>query len=119
MAITKVTEKEVAFSKTLDANGWTVYDYGSWKEYRVRRTVNQSVNTATVIGLSSQALPSGMATLGSNFLTGNFSLSGNAYALDWNFEMTSTSPTINITGRSNTGAAVTFTGYIDMTIVSA
>lgn len=33
MAVTKVTEKEMAPTKTVDANGWTIVDFGTVKLY--------------------------------------------------------------------------------------
>lgn len=34
IANTSVTPTKMNLTKTTDANGWTVYDYGTWKEYR-------------------------------------------------------------------------------------
>lgn len=34
---TKVTKNEMGFTKVVDANGWTVYDFGGYKQYRKKR----------------------------------------------------------------------------------
>ena len=69
MAETKVTGKEIAFSKTVDANGWTVYDYGTFKQYRKLGSFTQSVGASSwVSGVGSTGLPYGMSTLGTSFV---------------------------------------------------
>lgn len=104
-------------SKVVDANGWTVYDYGSHKAYRKRVTINQAINGPVAVTLSSSNLPTGMATLGSNFISGSKTLTGSSYGLNWGFEMSSASASLNITGSSNNGL-ITFTGWFDIEIIT-
>lgn len=108
-----------AANKTTDANGWTVYDFGAWKEYRKRTTYSQtfSANTPTSLSLSSSNLPSGMSTLGSNYLNATVVQSSNAYELQWVPEMGASSNSLIMSVISiNTGAR---SGLVDWVIVSA
>lgn len=53
-------------AKTTDANGWTVYDYGAWKEYTKKFTGQQTTNVGAdgnVVIFTSEALPAGMTSL--------------------------------------------------------
>ncbi len=120
MPRTKVTTPQLSLSKTVDANGWTVYDYGAWKEYRKRVTFtfNLSAGGIQSIALSSNSLPSGMSTIGTNFISATAALNGNAYAMGWNFEMVSGANTVNITVINNAGGTVNNTGWFDVTITS-
>lgn len=53
-------------AKTTDANGWTVYNYGAWKEYTKKFTGQQTTNVGAdgnVVLFTAQALPTGMTSL--------------------------------------------------------
>ena len=59
-------ESRVFLSVSTDANGWTVTDYGTWKEYAKQFTGTQSANIASqsqVALVNSAALPVGLASL--------------------------------------------------------
>ena len=73
-----VTSDKLNPSKTLDANGWTVYDYGNWKEY-TKRTASATGALATgatrdynfsnyPVGITQSNLTSGDATLSTTFV---------------------------------------------------
>ena len=79
MAETKVQASELSPNKTVDANGWTIYDYGSFKQYRKRgtTTVTVAANAWTSVYNLGGNLPVGMSTIGTNFVDGSAS-SGDA-----------------------------------------
>lgn len=120
MAVTKPTEKEIAFTKTTDANGWTKYDYGTWQEYRKTVSASPTIGTggATAVTLSSSNLPTGMSTLSSNYLSAGFMAGGSAYAYDWNFEMTTVSSALNITVGNKSAGTVSGNIYWHIVIVT-
>lgn len=70
MAATKVTSAELNPSKTVDANGWTIYDYGSHKVYTYIYTWTGSISVAAagVYDLPNMNIPAGK-TRGDIFLT--------------------------------------------------
>lgn len=114
LAAGAVTSSKLAPSKTTDANGWTVYDHGTWKEY-VKLFTGGSVSSlaggAQGTVFSSQNLPSG-TTRGALYLLtqgGNDSSSGTRYYwnADGNRTGTDTSTTFAITVRNITGASLT------------
>lgn len=107
-------------SKTNDANGWTIYDYGLWKQYKKRVTFSQSVaaGSVTTVALSNSSLPSGMSTLGTNFIDATIKFDGNAGQFLVNPEMTPTSNTINFVLRAMYSSTLTMQGSIDVTITT-
>lgn len=118
---TSITPLKMNLTKSVDANGWTVYDYGSWKEYhkRVTFTFNLGAGGVQAIALSSHLLPTGMSTIGSNHLTASAYLNGNAYSMGWNFEMVAASTTVNITVINNAGGAINNSGFFELHIKDA
>lgn len=104
-----------------DANGWKVRYIGANPIYRKKINFSLSVGSPATItgGLASNTLPTGMSTIGTNLLIANFVLNGNSFGLSWNFEMTSVSTALGMTGRSNDGTTRTYTGYLDCIITSA
>lgn len=72
MSETKVQASELSPNKTVDANGWTVYDYGSFKQYKKRGTTTVTVAAAGWTSAYSVGgtLPVGMSTIGTNFVDG-------------------------------------------------
>lgn len=62
MAETKVTQNEVKFSKTVDANGWTVYDYGEWKEYAITKYWSAGTPAATAVVSTTVPYPVGLSS---------------------------------------------------------
>lgn len=70
MAQTKVQGQNINVVKTVDANGWTVYDYGNFKQYKKRGQTTVSVGASgwTSSYNAGGNLPVGMSTLGNNFV---------------------------------------------------
>ena len=112
-----ITTAKLAPSKTTDANGWTKYDYGTWQEYRNRVTFSQTISGATILTISSSTLPTGMATLSTNYLSYSYTATGNAYNLTLVFEGSTTSSSLKFTVASITGS-FTYTGFIDVIITT-
>jgi len=61
-----VTSDKLAPSKTTDANGWTVYDFGTWKRYSKRMAFSQTVTASSIAVLSptTNNFPVGVSTIG-------------------------------------------------------
>lgn len=97
----------------VDANGWTVYDFGSYKEYRKRVTFTFSAGTS-VLPLSSTNLPVGVSSLNNVYLFYAYAVNGNAYDADIAFEGTSSNTTLNFTYQASTGQS----GFVDVTLVT-
>lgn len=109
-----VTSEKLAPAKSVDGNGWTVYDYGTWKKYMKRVTYSVTVaNNAYNNNVASSAnLPTGMSTLGTRFLlassTGN-GLNDSSHGLG-NHNTVSTS--VNYAIKNISGAGATFSGSV-------
>lgn len=97
----------------VDANGWTVFDYGLYKEYRKRVTYSYAAGTS-VLGLSSNNLPVGVSTLANVFLSYSYAVNGNAYDADIAFEGSTGNSTLNFTYQASTAQ----NGWIDVTLVT-
>lgn len=69
-----VTSDKLAPSKTTDANGWTVYNYGTWKQYEKHGTVIVTVPANSWNRSVATSLPSGTtaADISSISLIGSF-----------------------------------------------
>ena len=113
----KTNSQQMNPSKTTDANGWTVYDFGTWKEYRKIISFSNTVtaNSAYVIGLANSNLPSGMSTLGSNYIQWALMQGSNAFALTPNFEGGSSNSVLNFTAYAHQSG--TFSGSMYVSIV--
>ncbi|MDL2342315.1 MAG: hypothetical protein QFB87_04540 [Patescibacteria group bacterium] len=119
MARTRLTQLQQNFSKTTDANGWTVYDYGNWKEYRKRITWSQSIGGLVAVTISSGNLPSGMSSIGTNFVSYTNIINTNAGILLIVFEGTSASTGLGFTAaRTDGAAAIAQSGIIDISITT-
>lgn len=67
-----VTSAKMNLTKSVDANGWTKYDYGTFQQYYKKGTTSVSVGSGGWTTYNASAnLPVGMSTLGTNFLTGS------------------------------------------------
>ena len=117
MAQTKVTSGELAPNKTVDANGWTRYNFGSFSIYRKRLTFSQTISGGAVLGLSSSNLPSHLSTISNHFINYSYSATGNAYALDIILEGTSAASNINFTTSTNDGVSRAYSGFIDIELI--
>ena len=108
MAETKPQGQDLNFTRTVDANGWTVYDYGTFKQYRKRGSISFSIGaSAWTSGYNIGALPVGMSTIGSNFVEG--SAAGGDAAITVSIYSISTSTTIGIMISNQYGGTVTNT----------
>lgn len=116
MAETKVPQTQLNLSKTTDANGWTVYDYGAWKQYKKRVTFSQTVTAAAVLSLSSHNLPAGVPNYTGHFIDFATTTTGSAFAFIPIPEIGTGSTTLNFTVRSNDGISRTYNGWIDITL---
>lgn len=122
LAESAVKNKNMALTTTTDANNWTVYDYGEYKEYRKRIAFSQSVGaggTGANLSISgNNNLPSGMGILGTNFFSSTALLAGDAGLATIRPQMTSSSSTLVFVIRNAHTAALTFAGLMDVSIVS-
>lgn len=98
-------------SKSTDSNGWTVYDYGNFKEY-IKQFGAYSTSSLASLGsatlASTQAYPTGIAP-NTTFVTvwGASAALSNRYSLFiTNFISASTSDTFNIQARNITSATI-------------
>jgi hypothetical protein len=88
LAPQSVTSDKLNFSKTVDANGWTVYDYGIWKEYFINLTVDVGSLAA---GANVAANPITLWPVGRTetdlWVTRSYTINGNApfFKVDWEF----------------------------------
>lgn len=109
-ALVGIADAIRGMSLAVDANGWTVLAVGSNKIFAKGfstsfSSAGPSVMSLTPLnGVGGTSLPKGMNTVGNAFFFGSLAMNGNAYAVDWNFEMVSGSTNINVTWRSAVGA---------------
>lgn len=120
-----VTPAKTSFmTKTTDANGWTVYDYGNWKEYRKRFTFNQSIGGLAVLtvapanGTGGTNLPTGLSTIGTNFTDYAYTVASGAGSLVLVLEGTTSATAINFTVSTSDGVVRSLSGFIDVTMVT-
>jgi hypothetical protein len=65
LASSAVTNAKIQFATTVDANGWSIYNYGSYKIYRkVSSQSSISIAAADRTSFANISLPVGMSTLG-------------------------------------------------------
>lgn len=105
---------------TTDANGWSVYNFGTSKICTKRVTFNQTVNSGSGVGvtLSSNNLPVGLSNVSGARMSYSYALTnGNAYQTVLVAEMQSNSTTINFTATKIVGSTSNSTGYIDVIFV--
>lgn len=69
-------------SKTVDANGWTVWNYGNRKEWTKKGTVNGILGGNLWHTISGVALPVGLSTIGTNILSTSLLSSDSAISLN-------------------------------------
>lgn len=101
---------------TTDANGWTVESHdGTVYAYRKRVTSTSTIgNTAFFPTLSSDSLPVGVSTLGTNLMQSTIYAAGSAYDLQARMEMSPSSTALKMSARSNSGTSRTYTITIDI-----
>jgi len=118
MSATKVPQTQLNISSTTDANGWTVHDFGTFKEYSKRVTFSQTISGAAVLSMSSVNLPVGVSTIGTHILKYSHVTTGNAYDLSLVFEGSTSNTTLNFTVRTVSGASFAYTGSVYVTLTS-
>ena len=116
-----ITTPKLNISKTVDTNGWTVYDFGNWKEYIKVQNFSTTLTAGqiAVVTIASSTLPTGMATIGASKVTNSLILDSFAYYFQGGLEMTTASTALRMTARN--GGPSTITWQVNMTtrIVSA
>ena len=112
-----IVNRHMALTTSVDANGWTVRNFGSFKIYNKRYTNSgasigaNSVNSLTL----SPNLPVGISSItASTFLQVTLS-TNNAYAFQWATETFIGSTSVGATFQPN--ATVSITGFWDMTLM--
>lgn len=106
-------------TKRTDANGWTEFNCGKYREYRKRVTFSQSIGVLAVLSISSTNLPYGMGNFTQAHMNYSFVAGGQAGVLQIVQEGgTGSSGLAFTTARTDGAAASTFTGYIDILITT-
>lgn len=118
--LVNIPSTSINFTKTIDANGWTVYDYGAWKEYTRRWTgidpgsINAHGIAQVVSGLSLPVGKSPSNSLISVSTTAASASSACIATMGYNTSSSSTTDTYNVYLRntqtlpaSPTGVAIT------------
>ena len=119
MTVTKVTQAELSLSKTVDANGWTIYDYGTFKQYKKRITFAQTIGGAVALSTSSSNLPTGFSTITGYFFDYKHTVVGQAFDLSIVAEMGTAATALNWTTRTISGGNIAYNGFIDVTLTQA
>lgn len=110
---------QAAGTKRTDANGWTEFNCGKYREYRKRVTFSQSIGGLVALATSSSNLPYGMGSFSQAHMNYSFVAGGQAGILQIVQEGSSGSSSLNwTTARTDGAAASTFTGYIDVLITT-
>jgi len=69
-----VTPAKTTFMiKSTDVNGWTVYDYGTWKTYSKRVTFSVTKVSGEYFTVANPSLPVGITTIGTNYVKATLS----------------------------------------------
>ena len=119
MAKQRITSQQLNISKVVDANSWTVFDFGNFKQYKKRVTFSQSIGGAVALTMSSNNLPTGLSTTSGYFFDYSYAVPGNAYDLSIVAEMGTAATAINFTTRTISGSSIAFSGFIDLTLTQA
>ena len=112
--LAEAVEENFGLTKSTDANGWTVLNFGKYKEYvkKVQQSISIDGNgwTSTYTNL-----PTGISTLGDRILTS----SGKAvdHAIDINIGCLPTDTSITITYRNKYAGNVSTTLNMDLRIL--
>ncbi|WKK71440.1 hypothetical protein Q0F99_19060 [Rathayibacter oskolensis] len=98
-----------------DANGWTRLNLGTfsiWKKRVFYNSVAATSGSAVTIPLSSNTLPTGMGTLGTNTIVFSLIQQTSAFALQPNLEMGTESTALAMTAYAVSSG--TYSGAIDL-----
>lgn len=118
MVRTQFKSPQLAPSKTTDSNGWTIYDYGTWKEYRKRVTFSQTIAGGVGLSISSNVLPTAISSIGTNFLSYSYTVTGNAFDLNIVFEGSTANTVLGLTASSVDTVSRAYTGFIDFILIT-
>ena len=104
-----------SYTKSVDANGWTVIDFGTYKEYFMYFEQEITLDANGWNGyLIQKYLPVGMNRIGNAILTGVARASDAAIDLDIGIPSEGTMITIN--GRNHNNGAITCRAFINLRI---
>lgn len=105
-------------NKVTDANGWTVYDYGTLRQYRKKGSWVASIgaNSWALQGDTTN-LPVGISTIGTRFVEGSASSSDSAIGTA--IHSTSASTVVQFQIGNQAGATVNYTGYYSVCITES
>lgn len=105
-----VTSAKLNPSKTTDANGWTVYDYGTWKEYYklVSFTGSDVIGNGNTRTQTSTNLPVGLTNLENTFFEANSYINEPFLWTTAQVTPTSTSMTVTTTNLSGSNRTRTY-----------
>lgn len=120
LADNAVTTAKAGFlQKSVDANGWTVYDYGKWQVYKKKGTTTFGIggsawNATTIV---SGNLPVGFTTIGANFV--DASVRSGDPAVVATLSPTSTDTNIKVNLNNTYSGTVSDTIYWSVSITTA
>lgn len=109
-----VMSSSLGLSKTVDANGWTVYNYGAHKVYNYRQSFSVTKVSGEYVDLTAVALPVGISTVGTNAVRAGFNCNV-ASDTQSGSKLSLTSATTLIFGFKCL-ASTTFIGWVDWEI---
>lgn len=119
IAASAVTSAKLNVIPTTDANGWKVYSFGTTKLYKKRVTFSNTVAGLVVFPISSNNLPVGVSTIGNaTYINATVTADGNAGALVAVPELTAASTLWNFTASSTDGLSRTYSGFIDLEMLT-
>jgi hypothetical protein len=104
-----------SYTKSVDANGWTVIDFGTYKEYYMYFEQEITLGANLWNGyLIQKYLPIGMDAMGDAILTGVARASDAAIDLDIGIPPSATMITIN--GRNHNNGDITCKAFVNLRI---
>jgi len=117
LAANSVTSDKLNFTKTIDDNGWTVYDYGTWKQYCKKGQVSVSVG-AKLFNIAGDTgnLPVGLTTVGDSHVSGIFGTA--SAAITGTIFAAPTSNKVQFIVSNQYTETISILGYWDITIVA-
>lgn len=102
-------------TKTVDANGWTVWDYGNRKEWTKKGSLIKTIDGSSWAPCGDVNLPNGMTTLSNNILSSSLISTDSAISL--NAGASTSSSVITIQGTNRYTGSIAFTVFYQFRIV--
>jgi hypothetical protein len=99
---------------TTDANGWTVYDFGLFKQYRKKGTWSASIGASAWAQQGSSNLPVGKSTIGTMTLDSSLGANDAAISVHSMNSSLSTSSSITFAVQNNYSGSISYTGYYSL-----